>query len=370
MAAAGIWCGKCLGFCKEQRLAFQMRPFILFCAGEDSGDILGEKFVRNFCKEFDAVGVGGHRMQKAGLVSVVPFDDLPVNGFGDVFKHSFRLSRHLKTLESLLLRENCKGLVAVDYPGFNLKLMQRALDLGKRVVYVEPPQIWAWKPHRVKYFLSPRAKKTVELYSCYDVEIEAYKKYGISVQKIEHPFEKFRCGQIATEQNVSGIVLLYPGSRESQMKRNFCLYKKIARKLKQKKVEVRFVASRKIIQSFLNEKLCGEFSVLLSPRTAEERFSLMRTAACIICGPGSVTAEAHLANTPCVAASRIEPLTYFLGKAFLRTRYLCMPNIEADFCGQKPLIPEFVKVSFSNLELHAEQVLTEVEKFVSFKLCF
>ena len=136
-----------------------MRPYWLFCAGEDSGDVLGESLVQEILeKGFDALGAGGRRMEGAGLLPLVPFDDLPVNGFGDVLLHSHRLAKNFKILRRALQNENCHGLVAVDYPGFNLKLMQLALQMEKRVIYVEPPQIWAWKPKRVQAFLLQKPK--------------------------------------------------------------------------------------------------------------------------------------------------------------------------------------------------------------------
>lgn len=346
-----------------------MRPFVLFCAGEDSGDVLGEDCVRRVVEGgLDALGAGGARMQNAGLVPVVPFDDLPVNGFWDVLRHSARLSAHLKTLESFLQKENCIGLVAVDYPGFNLKLMQKALKLGKRVVYLEPPQIWAWKPRRVKLFLSERAKNLVELRSCYDIQIKAYEKFGLSVRRMEHPFEtaKWKANPQSPRR---GAVLLFPGSRLSQLRRNLGLYGMVASKLKKCGVEVEFVASRKSLVPRLERTFCGRFPVVVSPQSAVERFELFRVSACVVSGPGTVISEASLAGTPCVAASRIEPLTYFLGKCFLSTDFLCLPNIEAELMGKIPPVREIVKVSFSNLELHAGQVLTEIQKFISFQIC-
>ena len=74
-----------------------MRPYWLFCAGEDSGDVLGESLVQEILeKGFDALGAGGRRMEGAGLLPLVPFDDLPVNGFGDVLLHSHRLAKNFK----------------------------------------------------------------------------------------------------------------------------------------------------------------------------------------------------------------------------------------------------------------------------------
>ena len=79
------------------------KPFWLFCAGVDSGDILGKEIVQEILgKGFVAIGVGGIRMQSAGLLSVIPFVDFPVNVFFDVLRHFNILLRHFAILSVLL----------------------------------------------------------------------------------------------------------------------------------------------------------------------------------------------------------------------------------------------------------------------------
>ncbi len=334
------------------------RPFWLFSAGEDSGDILGESVVREFLdKNFDAVGVGGVRMQKAGLKVAFPFDDLPVNGFCDIFCHAKKLKRDFFVLKKLLENENCRGLVAIDYPGFNLKLMKKALALGKRVVYVEPPQIWAWKPGRIQNFLSETARANVEIRALFDVECKAYRKFGLQVLQIPHPFDRFENSEEVPRER---LALLFPGSRKAQIRRNLKLYTEIAYKLNSSGLQTQFVASRAETfetLSLLQQGSSKKIPVVLSPESALERFRLLKRASLVIAGPGSAVVEAFKARTPCVAVSRIDALTYALGKRFLKTRFLTIPNIERDACGKPPVIPEIVKSSLFCVRKQAQSVL-------------
>ena len=115
--------------------------FVLFCAGEDSGDVLGESLVREAIHlGFAARGVGGCRMQASGLEAIDDYETLPVSGFLDVFPRVFRLKRILSHLECLLESEGCVALVCIDYPGFNMKLVRMAERLKKPALYVAPPQ--------------------------------------------------------------------------------------------------------------------------------------------------------------------------------------------------------------------------------------
>ena len=96
--------------------------YYLLCAGEDSGDVLGESFVAAvMAAGFAAHGTGGARMQSAGLQPLADYEDLPVSGFGDVLPHYFRLRRAYATLRGALMHPDCVGLVAIDYPGFNMR---------------------------------------------------------------------------------------------------------------------------------------------------------------------------------------------------------------------------------------------------------
>ncbi len=355
MAAEGIRRGERLGVVKSQGLIL-VRPFWLFCAGEDSGDILGEPLVREISeKGLDAIGSGGYRMQNAGLKAVVPFDELPVNGFLDALSRIGKLKRHFLTLSELLRDRNCRGLVAIDYPGFNVKLMKQALGLDRRVIYVEPPQIWAWKPGRIRHFLTPKARSNVEIRAMFDVECDAYRKRGLTVRKMPHPFDSFEGN--ALPQPRENVALLYPGSRVSQIRRNLNLYTRIAYKLKDENLTARFVASRIGTEKFLKKSLPADFPVVLSPASSRERFSLLGRARLVVAGPGTAIVEAFKAKAFCVAASRIDPLTYLLGRLFLRTKFLTIPNIERERCGNPPVLCELVKCSLSSCERHAAAVL-------------
>lgn len=355
MAAEGIRRGECLGIGKNQGLILK-RPFWLFCAGEDSGDILGESVVREiFAKDMDAIGSGGYRMQEAGLKTVLPFDELPVNGFLDSILRFGKLKRHFLTLSDLLRDKDCRGLVAVDYPGFNLGLMKQALELDKRVIYVEPPQIWAWKPRRIRKFLTPKARSNVEIRAMFDVECDAYRKHGLHVRKIPHPFDPFEKSDLHVSRE--NVALLYPGSRVSQIRRNLELYVRIAYKLRDEDMATKFVASRTRTEDFLKRRLPSDLSVILSPSSSRERFSLLSRAKLVVAGPGTAIVEAFKAKAFCIAASRIDPLTYILGKIFLRTKFLTIPNIEREICGKAPVLCELVKSSLADSESHASEVL-------------
>lgn len=322
----------------------QARPFVLFCAGEDSGDVLGETLVRPAVESgMNVLGVGGPRMQRAGLVPVGDYETLPVSGFGDVLPRVFRLKKIFSHLESLLREDSCVALVCIDYPGFNMKLCRRALALKKPVLYVAPPQVWAWKKHRA------RRLRGAKLAVLFNFERRVYESLGLGAEILEHPFLR-AVGARAISLNSQAIspkvrearpnqdVVVLPGSRESQALRNLPFFMEVVSRVHALHPERNFVlvASRESLKTQFEcaaAKLSPAGSVpawlriAVAPQEARERATFYARHAAALCMPGSATLELALSGVPLVVADVLDPLTYFIGKHFVKTDYFALPNV-------------------------------------------
>lgn len=332
----------------------QARPFVLFCAGEDSGDVLGETLVRPAVESgMNVLGVGGPRMQRAGLVPVGDYETLPVSGFGDVLPRVFRLKKIFSHLESLLREDSCVALVCIDYPGFNMKLCRRALALKKPVLYVAPPQVWAWKKHRA------RRLRGAKLAVLFNFERRVYESLGLGVEILEHPFlravgaraispnshaispkvrETRLNGTDAREARPNQDVVVLPGSRESQALRNLPFFMEVVSRVHALHPERNFVlvASRESLKTQF-ERAVAKLSpagivpawlrIDVAPQEARERATFYARHAAALCMPGSATLELALSGVPLVVADVLDPLTYFIGKHFVKTDYFALPNV-------------------------------------------
>lgn len=332
----------------------QARPFVLFCAGEDSGDVLGETLVRPAVESgMNVLGVGGPRMQRAGLVPVGDYETLPVSGFGDVFPRVFRLKKIFSHLESLLREDSCVALVCIDYPGFNMKLCRRALALKKPVLYVAPPQVWAWKKHRA------RRLGGAKLAVLFNFERRVYESLGLGAEILEHPFlravgaraispnsqaispdvrETRPNGLDAREARPNQDVVVLPGSRESQALRNLPFFMEVVSRVHALHPERNFVlvASRESLKTQF-ERAAAKLSpagsvpawlrIDVAPQEARERATFYARHAAALCMPGSATLELALSGVPLVVADVLDPLTYFIGKHFVKTDYFALPNV-------------------------------------------
>lgn len=325
----------------------QARPFVLFCAGEDSGDVLGETLVRPAVESgMNVLGVGGPRMQRAGLVPVGDYETLPVSGFGDVLPRVFRLKKIFSHLESLLREDSCVALVCIDYPGFNMKLCRSALALKKPVLYVAPPQVWAWKKHRA------RRLRGAKLAVLFNFERRVYESLGLGAEILEHPFlravgtraispkvrETRPNDSDARETRPNQDVVVLPGSRESQALRNLPFFMEVVSRVHALHPERNFVlvASRESLKTQFEcaaAKLSPAGSVPawlridVAPQEARERATFYARHAAALCMPGSATLELALSGVPLVVADVLDPLTYFIGKHFVKTDYFALPNV-------------------------------------------
>ena len=331
-------------------------PYVLLCAGEDSGDVLGESFVSAvIAAGYEARGTGGARMQAAGLVPVSEYENLPVSGFGDVLPHYFRLRRAFAALRDALKAPECVGLVAIDYPGFNMKLCALAKRLGKRVLYVAPPQVWAWKSSRA------RKLRGIPLAVLFDFERKAFERLGCEARRLSHPFAGGAVPKSATVQAtvptsaaVQAAVpfvpsdgprdlLLLPGSRKSQALRNLDAYMRV---VGDTGLGVTVVAARKsmmpvlahALSRYLDGKAPARVSVAVAPESAEARRKMYGGAAGALVAPGTATLELALSGCPQVVLTVPDALTYIMGSLLVKARHFAMPNILLS----RGAVPEFI----------------------------
>lgn len=329
-------------------------PYILVCAGEDSGDVIGEPLVKAFCSQhIDVKGAGGRRMQSAGMVPLVDFEVLPVSGFGDVLPKYFKLRQCYNELKSSLESPECLGLIAIDYPGFNMKLVERAGELRKPALYVAPPQVWAWKRKRAKVLArNPYVKLAV----FFDFEERVYADAGCNVVRVMHPFidknEELKIknsetdvdrnmslrGNAVTEAITTQRFLLLPGSRKSQALRNLPVYLNAIANLNRPPESVTIACARRelvapiqeFVSAFCNPhhlKNLANVQVVEVPSEISARRESFGGYSFALACPGTVTLELALSGCPMVVCTKPDMLTYCLGRIFIKTKFFALPNI-------------------------------------------
>ena len=159
----------------------------MIVAGEASGDLHGAtlaRALRALAPGARLYGMGGRDMAAAGVELLVDATrDATVGGTEAVggVPGLFRAYRRLRaTLESGTRPD---ALVVIDFPEFNLRLARAARRAGVAVVYFIPPQVWAWRPWRVRLM-----RRVVSLVlAVFPCEAALYRRAGVPVAFVGHP---------------------------------------------------------------------------------------------------------------------------------------------------------------------------------------
>ena len=128
-------------------------PSVMVSCGEASGDLYAGALALELERLAPATrvyGLGGERLHAAGADLLADYRGLAVTGLTEalrVLPKSFRL---LRDLGARMRTDRPDVLVAIDFPDFNFRLAADARSLGIPVVYYVSPQLWAWRPGRMR----------------------------------------------------------------------------------------------------------------------------------------------------------------------------------------------------------------------------
>ena len=283
-------------------------------------------------------GIGGKKMEGAGLRSLEDIDKLAVMGFVEIIKHlSF-----FKTLTDRLLNEIKSiqpiQIILIDYPGFNLRLakkIKKRFDIP--ITYYISPQLWAWKEKRIKII----RRCIDQMLVIFPFEESWYKERGIQVKFVGHPIfdvwtptSKSALCNILKLNPDKPIVTFYPGSRKQELSRHLPLFIKVAENLRDKNPQIQFILglSYKLIPDHFSipnwiqiEKDC--------PQKALECADVALVAS------GSATLEAAVYGVPMIIIYKMAILSWWLSKLLVKTNYAGMVNIIA----KKKIMPEYLQ---------------------------
>ena len=307
---------------------------IMLSAGEASGDLHGANLaeaLKAVDPQVELIGMGGEQMRKAGVRIVYDIKNLGVIGIGEIIKKIPFFYKLRTFLVNTMKEEKPDALVCIDYPGFNMKLIEKAKEAGIPVIYYILPTIWAWHKSRGNVI----AEYTDLAVSLFPFEAEMYKNMGTNVVYGGHPLldtvkpsmSKDEAYSFFGLQQGKKTVLFMPGSRVQEVQ---SLYGKMlaAGKLLQDKVEgLQFMVPKaSTIDRHMLEEAAREAN--LEVHIGEERvYDMMNIADAAICASGTATLETALMGVPTLLVYRVNALTYWLSKILVHLDSIGLPNI-------------------------------------------
>jgi lipid-A-disaccharide synthase len=327
----------------------QQSKVIAMVAGEASGDLLGSHLIEAIKRERPDVrfiGIGGPKMQTAGMQVLFPMEKLAVNGYVEVLKHFREIFSIRNKLRAQFIANPPDLFIGIDAPDFNLGL---ELALKKRdipVVHYVSPSIWAWRGERIH-----KIKRAVShMLALFPFEAPLYEKAGVPVTYVGHPLadmlpEKpdraaMREQMRLTEKEV--VFALLPGSRQGEVRRLARTYIETARLVLERLPHARFLvplATRETRTLFEEVQWQMEAQQLPMSLLFGHAHDAMIAADIVLVASGTATLEAALLKRPMVITYKVPKLTYWMMKRKAYLPYVGLPNILAG----KFVVPELLQ---------------------------
>lgn len=300
-----------------------MKKFFLV-AGEASGDVHGANLItalKEIHPEAVFKGIGGERMEQAGMQLVAHFKDVAYMGFVEVLIHLRKIFNHLQLAARSIKDFQADVLILIDYPGFNLRLMKKVRAFSPKIVYYISPQIWAWKAKRallIKEYVD-------EMITILPFEQAFYKQYAIDVHYVGHPLldELARLNiESMTEVQKTKHIALLPGSRVQEIKKMLPVYVRFAAMLPDYNFTIAGVNN---IDSLIYENIVGK-KKNIKIEISKTREILLKSEFALVTS-GTATLETALLNIPQIVCYKSKLLSYWIAKQLIKVKYISLVNL-------------------------------------------
>jgi lipid-A-disaccharide synthase len=330
--------------------------------GEASGDLYAGALVhelRALDPSVRAFGFGGGQLAAAGAELIGDYRGHTVTGLAEVVLQLPRTYGLYRRLVAEARARRPDVFVAIDFPDFNFKLGQALHAAGIPVVYYISPQLWAWRPGRLQTM-----KRFVDrVLPIFPFEERLYRDAGIPVEFVGHPLIDLAK---ATEPRESFLpahglqpdaptIALLPGSRPNELHAILPGLMAAAAKIRERVPQAQFVLARAprltdtLLDPALHARAAGVPLAIIEGRADD----VLAAADVVLTASGTATVQTALHERPMVIVYRLSPLTYTIGRPFVKIDTFGMVNLVAG----KRIVPELIQDGFTP-ETAANEVVT------------
>lgn len=337
---------------------------VMVSCGEPSGDLYAGALARALVDRepgLDVFGFGGPQCRHAGVRLVGDYTGLSVTGLTEALRVLPATFAMLRRLAAAAEATRPDALVVVDYPDFNFQLMRRLAPRGIPVVYYVTPQLWAWRPGRMK---AMRRHVALAL-PIFPFEEALYRRAGVPVQFLGHPLvdrvpaPAADPAEAARQQGLvratlgldpgRPVVALLPGSRHNELARLVPVIAAALPAIRARVPEVQFVVA------CAPGRHPGEFAAIAAaapgtPLIEQRTDDVLAASDVVVTASGTATAQTALHERPMVVIYKLSPLTYALGKPLVTVDTYAMANLIA---GER-VVPELIQDGCTSEAIAAE----------------
>lgn len=333
---------------------------LLISAGETSGDRLGAALIEELFKNHQDVscfGMGGDRMEAAGLNRLVSSSDVSVVGLTEVVRKLPVIWRARRRLIRAAEMTRPDEAVLIDFPDFHFSLGAALARRGIPVVYYVSPQVWAWRAGRVAT-MKRFVRRVITLFP---FEVDVYRRAGIDAICAGHPLaDEIRDdlsiaptpSELARRDPATAQIALMPGSRASEVRRHWPILRDAVALLRQRRPCRAFLLAAPNLPAEMFPG-AGEAGIEIASGNPHR---LLAGSDLLLVSSGTSTLEGALCGVPMVVIYRTSPLTFAIARRMVRVAHVALCNL---VLGER-IAPELLQT-----EATSERVAAEADRILS-----
>jgi lipid-A-disaccharide synthase len=322
-------------------------PAILFTGFEPSGDdhaaaVIAE--LRRRHPDLRMYAWGGPHMAAAGAEIIEETGRDAVMGMPGLAK--IREHKRINARIERWLAENPVAVhVPVDSPAANFPICALARAAGAKVVHLVAPQVWAWASWRVR-----KLRRLTNFVCCVlPFEEDWFRAHNVRARFVGHPLFDSPLDAADLDRAIAGWpagsprIVLLPGSRPAEIRKNFPLLLSAYRRIASEHPDIAGVvaATRPDIEPVVRELAAGPWPESLR-FVAHQTDEAIRWAELCLVVSGTVTLQVARQRKPMVIVYKSNRFSYnLIGRWIIRTPFFSLPNLIAGRRIVPELIPHF-----------------------------
>jgi lipid-A-disaccharide synthase len=246
-------------------------------------------------------------------------------------------------LKKSLDREKPDLVILIDFPDFNLRLAKIAHRRGIPILYYVSPQVWAWRPKRIK-LIARLVKKMIVLFP---FEVPLYEAAGVDVEWVGHPLldtvrptlpkeKAFQQWGLDPKRRTIGLL---PGSRMREVERLLPPLLASADVLQGEIPDLQFVIP--LAPGIPKTILSPWMENISAPVKVVEGFTYdaMNLSELLIAASGTATLEGAILGKPMIIIYKVSLPSYWIARALIRVDHIGLVNLVAE----KEIAPELIQ---------------------------
>ncbi len=347
-------------------------------AGEVSGDMYGAVLAKEILRKLPSatlIGMGGEKMKAAGVHLIEDVSTISTIGFLEPLKHIKKYLSVFKKIKSQLHDIVPDIIIAVDFQGFNMKVLMHAKKIGIKTAYLICPQEWQWGSQK-------GGKKVIQitdiLLAIFKQEYDFYNRLGGNVTFIGHPLLDIVSPKLTHTQFKEQFfiedrkrwVAVFPGSRQQEITHVYPQLLDAAKRLHSQLPDLHFLIS--IAENSLLNSIIDPLKKTKIPYTIIKNHSheIINNVELSLCSSGTITLEHAILGKPCITGYKLNSISYKLALAIVGKKwktqigYIALPNIYL----KKEAIPEFLQDQCTGENI-AKAALTLLTDRIAYQIC-